>query len=898
MSLSAFGEKVKAYLKTAGYSQKMLARAMGLDPSLLSHKLNNSGRSALTHLQIREIIKILADYEIITYQREVLELLDMALCPNFPQDAWRQAPLNKLEFEVTPPFRPDTINSSTNPKSIYAQVLGTNSTTKDTSSDARPLLQKESGSTSTGNLPQQLSSFIGRHKEIVELHKLIVQKKMRLVSLVGAGGCGKTRLGLEVAAHLSGSFRGEVWFVDLAPLGDPTLVAQTIATTLGLSEQPGRPILTTVSDYLRSRHLLLVLDNCEHLIEECARIAQTLIRNSTNLQILTTSRETLGLSGEVTWIVPSLSLPASDNQLEPQDLLNYEAISLFIERANTNNPGFSLTAYNAEAVVQVCRELDGIPLALELAAARLKVLPVGQLAFRLSDRFKLLTGGSRTALPRHQTLKATVDWSYDLLTPAEQILLTRLSVFAGSWSLNAAEEVCSGIGNDNVNLDKNEILDGLSGLVNKSLLQQEEAYGEARYYFLETIRQYGLEKLKARAEEQAFKGRHLDYYIRWFEELADEMIDQRQEEVLRSFDQELGNIRLASKYSLKVERFDAFIALTVHRCWDIRGYYSEGRGNMEQILTLPGFTGFNRGKALHFAGLLAMRQTDIPAMTAYYEECLTLSKDLDDQRLWGWSLWGMGLANFILEITHGKQGNFDLSRWYYEQSLAMTEQSGKSYVANAKLDLSFVLLEQGEYEKDRRILKEADLLAREVGNKITLTFILGAQSRLAMTLEEYPEAHQYLEEMERISKEIDFHLGKIDAISYRGMVWSNEGKFEEAHRYLDESLVLCLKGGLRNNTSNTLVGVARYIIQVCLDRDKAGQVEKLACLCGAIWGLVGSPDAKEPFLIQPMRKYHAEILRLARASLDEKDFVEAFGRGQAMSLEESISYAHQALSTF
>jgi predicted ATPase/class 3 adenylate cyclase len=333
------------------------------------------------------------------------------------------------------------------------------------------------------NLPIQLTSFIGREREIREVQELL--KQTRLLTLTGSGGCGKTRLALQVAADLLEDYPDGVWFIDLSVLTDPLLVPSTVAATLGIHEESGQPTLTTLAEALKSRMLLLILDNCEHVVGACAHLAETLLRTCTAIRILATSREALGIAGEATWRVPSLSLPQS-HELNQADSLaritQYEAVRLFIERAEAASSDFRVTSHNIGAIVQICQRLDGIPLAIELAAARVTVLSVEQIAARLDDRFRLLTGGSRTALPRQQTLRAMMDWSYELLNDRERMLFRRLSVFAGGFTLEAVEAVCA-----DEQIPPEEILDLVTNLVSKSLVVFEERDGEARYRLLETV---------------------------------------------------------------------------------------------------------------------------------------------------------------------------------------------------------------------------------------------------------------------------------------------------------------------------------------------------------------------------------------------------------------------------
>jgi predicted ATPase/class 3 adenylate cyclase len=368
------------------------------------------------------------------------------------------------------------------------------------------------------NLPVQLTSFIGRKREMAEVKRLLAES--RLLTLTGSGGCGKTRLALQVAADLLEEFPEGVWLVELAPLADPGLVPQAVASVLGLREEPGRSLTATLTDALRARSLLLVLDNCEHLLSACAQLVESLLHACPQLRVLASSREGLGIGGEQTYPVPSLSLPDPQRLPALDELQEYEAVRLFAERAGLSQPRFAVTAANAPSVVQVCRRLDGIPLAIELAAARMKALPVEKIAERLDDCFRLLTGGSRTALPRQQTLRALIDWSYNLLSEPERTLLRRVSVFAGGWTLEAAEAVCAGEAEcagappgPLPGIKAWEVIDLLTSLVEKSLVMYEEQGGEARYRLLETVRQYARDRLLETGEAAAVRGRHRDWCL-------------------------------------------------------------------------------------------------------------------------------------------------------------------------------------------------------------------------------------------------------------------------------------------------------------------------------------------------------------------------------------------------
>jgi predicted ATPase/class 3 adenylate cyclase len=386
------------------------------------------------------------------------------------------------------------------------------------------------------NLPVQLTSFIGREWEMAEVKRLLATT--RLLTLTGTGGCGKTRLALQIGAESLSDYADGVWCVELAALSDPSLAPQAVASALGVREEPNRPILSTLSDHLRSKSLLLILDNCEHLVTACAQVAETLLRTCPNLRVLATSREALNVMGETTWRVPSLSLPdlkqwsmVNGQWSMPSAMTQYDAVRLFVERARASRPDFAMTGQNASAVVQLCHRLDGIPLAMELAAARVRALSVEQIEARLGDRFALLTSGNRMALPRHQTLRATIDWSYDLLTEAERVSLRRLSVFADGWTLEAAERVTSDewrVTSDTTldsrfsTPDTFDVLDLLLRLVDKSLViaDTQNSEAEVRYHMLETVRQYGWERLREAGEWEPVRGHHRDYFLRGCQEIT------------------------------------------------------------------------------------------------------------------------------------------------------------------------------------------------------------------------------------------------------------------------------------------------------------------------------------------------------------------------------------------
>ena len=393
------------------------------------------------------------------------------------------------------------------------------------------------------NIPIPLTSFIGRGKELREVAELL--SKSRLVTLTGSGGVGKTRLAIQVVADVLKQFPDGVWFLDLAPLTDPALVPTTLAKLLGLRESGGLSILDLLKNFFQSRTALVIFDNCEHLIESCAQLVNSLLISCENLSILATSRESLRVSGEISYRVPSLITPRFDTEVETNDLANMESVRLFTERAALILPGFSFNVQNAFDIARICQRLDGIPLAIELAASRVNMLATDQILQRLDNSFNLLTGGLRSSLPRHQTLRATIEWSYNLLSEKENLLFRRLAVFGGGWTLEAAEKLCSGM-----NIESGEVLNLLSQLVDKSLVLVEIKGGEPRYRRLETIRQFAREKLSESGEIAQLRDSHLDYFLKKAEEIEPFLTGSEQSAWMEYLDLELDNIRLALEWSI------------------------------------------------------------------------------------------------------------------------------------------------------------------------------------------------------------------------------------------------------------------------------------------------------------------------------------------------------------
>jgi predicted ATPase/class 3 adenylate cyclase len=561
------------------------------------------------------------------------------------------------------------------------------------------------------NLPVQLTSFVGREHELSEIKQLLTTT--HLLTVTGPGGTGKTRVSLQLAAEVLEEFTDGVWLVELAPLADPTLVTQTVASTLGVREQPGHTILDALTDYVRAKNLLLILDNCEHLIEACAQLANTLLRAAPRLKILASSREPLGIAGETSYRVPSLPLP-DPRQLHDLDAMaQNDCIHLFVDRARAAYPRFRLKEKNAPAIADICRRLDGIPLAIELAAARTKVFPPEEIAARLDDRFRLLTGGSRTALERHHTLRALIDWSYDLLSEAERALLRRLSVFAGGWWFDTAQAVCGDhLGDD--------VLDVLTHLVDKSLVAVEEETEEARYRLLETIRQYARDKLLEAGESEQIRDRHLDFFLHFAEAAEPKLRSAEQLAWLDRVETDYDNLRTALAWSLESGKSESALQLAgaLGYFWELRGYLSESQRWLEDALALSEreqskkvaagkyipthVEKAQRAKALYATGMPYLVTLNLKRARTMVEESLRLWRELEDK--W-WMAVALELAGYII----GTEG------------VSLAREVADPWPLAMCLIRLGDLLKQTDVAGAHRILEEGVAVARSVGDKSVLS---------------------------------------------------------------------------------------------------------------------------------------------------------------------------------
>jgi predicted ATPase/class 3 adenylate cyclase len=646
--------------------------------------------------------------------------------------------------------------------------------------------------TTPNNLPQQVTSFIGRERELAEVKGMLADSRM--LTLLGVGGLGKTRLSLQVAADLMDEFSDGVWFVDLAPLADESLVPQSIATVLAVKEEAGRPVLEAVERYVADRNILLILDNCEHLTRACAETAKRLLQSGAQLKILASSREHLHLAGETTFSVPILSVPDAHAKITADALRQYDSARLFLERATAARRGFQLTDRNASAVADICRRLDGIPLAIELAAARTNALSAEQIAERLSDRFRLLTRGDRTALPRQQTLRALIDWSYDLLTDEERALLRRLAVFAGGWTLDAAEVVGA-----HELVAKAAVLDLLTNLVEKSLVVSEADSG--RYRFLETVREYALERLGDSGEGVATRERHLLFFLALVEKAWPELVGPNQVTWLKRLDLDRDNILAAHTSCDHVTgggEFGLRLASSVKRYWLTRGLlglgyrltvqalnrpdagersqircralfdagqlstfmgrYKEAQEYLEESLAIARATGDRRrmAMALQPLGIAHHGQGDVTTAKTCFEEALALARELGDKR-------EIAAALNALAQLHRVEGKLDVAEPLYERVVALVRELGdRESIAIGLLNLTMVSIGRGAVDRAQTMLLEALNIADEIGSKRTGQSALEVAAGLAAQREDWYRTSRIYGAAEARTAETGLHRDPAD----------------------------------------------------------------------------------------------------------------------------------------
>ena len=739
------------------------------------------------------------------------------------------------------------------------------------------------GSGAPYNLPLPLSSFVGRERELDAVRRLLEQA--RLVTLTGAGGIGKTRLALRVAADQVAAYADGVCWVELAALTDHALVPQTVAAALGVREQPGQPLGETLAEALRPKRLLLVLDNCEHLVAAAAQLTDALLCADPGLTVLATSREPLYIPGEANWQVAPLSTPDPHEPMAVDGLTQYESVRLFIDRAGLAQPSFAVTTQSAPALAEVCHQLDGIPLAIELAAARVKLLTVEQIAARLNDRFGLLVGGSRTAQPRHQTLRGAIDWSYDLLTDAERQLFHRLAVFAGGWTLEAAEAVCAG-----GCVDSTEVLELLGHLVNKSLaVAEEDLTGAKRYHLLDTLRQYGRERLLASGESDAVRVRHATYYLTSAECAEPQLGQRRQAAWIERLGYEQSEIRAALDWLVTRGEVQQALRLAgvMSRFWEVRGQLNEGRARLAALLGMPGASAptVARAKVLDGAAVLALYQFDVAAARALFKESLTLYREHQEMRGIAWVLIHLGwLCHDIGRWRAGRRFLLEALAW-------CRQQDDRRSVARCLTILGMIAFAEVDFNTARSHYEESLALNREIGDRWGTAWAFHNVGRLRLAQAELGQADAHsaqgpLEESVAIWREIGErrHFAFATADLAVSLAW--QGQHALARAQLDEALTTFVELQDRGGKVNVLFNCSRLFVAESAHPQSA---RLLAAIGDAV-----SP-AKGKYYWPCFALLTERRLEASRRAVGSEVVAAAFAEGEAMSLDAAIAYAHQQL---
>jgi predicted ATPase/DNA-binding CsgD family transcriptional regulator len=736
------------------------------------------------------------------------------------------------------------------------------------------------------NLPVQLTSFIGRERELAEVKHLV--STSRLVTLTGAGGCGKTRLALRVAADISDRFENGLCWIELAVLNDPTLLPQTVLQTLGVPEPPRRSPLELLTDYFQGKHSLLLLDNCEHIIDACARFVLHLLQSCPQLSLIITSRETLNIDGELAWIVPSLQIPNIQSRAPISDLDQYDAVQLFVARASTLVPDFALTVQNTDAVIKICQRLDGIPLAIELAAARIKVLQVEQIAERLDNALQLLTQGKRSAPSRQQTLRATMDWSYNLLSAVEKKLFRRLAVFAGGFTLEAAEAICAGDG-----VEPGKVLELVTSIVNKSLAglveqrakSQGLSEGSLRYRFLEPIRQYAHEKLVEAGEDTFIRDRHLLFFHDWMQTAETKFYTSEQLIQLANLDRELDNIRAALLWALKTQpvmalQFVSSFMLTMF--WNVRGYPTEGRRWAEQAFQqtetdlTPETLGV-RARALTAVAFLTMTQGDNQSASNLVAQALPILRTQNIEL-------GLARALFVQSAALSFLGQSTMASAAAEESRKIGSGLDDPFTLGFSLSvMAGALFRVGEIATAQRFLEEALANSRRLDLTFPLSLSLWGAGMAALAQGNLKTARQYMEEsLANIRQVGDKHRINMIASDLANIL-RRTGDMREAEKLYIEAIQ-----GWRDY--GQFGGIARCI--ECLAFIAIGEERdhQAARWLGAAETIrQGSHTEMIP---HEQEEYHREVAVL-RGRMNPDDFTSSRLEGQLLTLQQVISEVEQ-----
>jgi predicted ATPase/DNA-binding SARP family transcriptional activator/DNA-binding CsgD family transcriptional regulator len=736
------------------------------------------------------------------------------------------------------------------------------------------------------NLPLKRTSFVGRERECLEVKRHLAMT--RLLTLTGTGGCGKTRLGLEVARDLVGVYPDGVWLVELAPLSDPTLTAQPVAQALEVPERPAQPLAETLAEILRGRELLLILDNCEHLLEATARLVDLLLDSCPHLRIMATSREALAVEGEVRWPVAPLSVPEQERTSSSQELEGYESTRLFVQRAKGRDPTFSLSPQDALAVAEICRKLGGIPLAIELAAARVGTLSLEHISERLEGSLDLLSGGARTAVSRQRTLRGTLDWSHELLSDPERKIFRKLSVFAGGWTLEAAEAVASG-----EDIEETEILDLLSGLVEKSLVVAEPTeQGGVRYRLLEPVRQYALEKLEQSGEAEDVKCSHAGYFLALAEEAEPWLSGPREAEWFERLEAELDNIRAAHSWARAHGEAELSLRLAgaLGGFWYWGGHYGEARGWLEAALAQEARTSaLVRAKALAAVSSMAWAQGDLGKLKEAAEEGLRLSKEagIEGDRttfFLGGTYRAVFLNLLITAFTEARDNERTVKLG--QESLRLNRQAGDVQgIAWSLLNLANASADSGDPEQAEEFYAEGLSLARELDSGYNCFLFLLNWGWTVLIQGDHQRATRLTGEALELARErgrgfLGLLPRALDTLPWLTLLG---GEPQRAKAKFEENLTLSKELGDKATIKTSLDGLA------CV-AGANGEALRAAKLFGAAEALILIEATG--FGLSPLESAMLEPYRAsARSRLGEAGWDEALAVGRTMSMEAAIAYA-------
>jgi predicted ATPase/class 3 adenylate cyclase len=761
------------------------------------------------------------------------------------------------------------------------------------------------------NLPIQPTSFVGREQDMQEIKALL--RSSRLTTLTGSGGAGKTRLALQVGAEQIDDFADGVWLVELAPLADPRLILQELASLLGVREERGAELLATLVKTLKDYELLLLLDNCEHVVEASARLCDALLAGCANVRILATSREALRVSGEATFRVPSLAVPEPEAKVAVESLRQYAAIHLFVDRAVAVQSSFRIDQRNAATIANICYHLDGIPLAIELAAARVRSISVDDMNERLDERFRLLTGGARTALPRQQTLRAAIEWSYDLLDDAEKKLFARLSVFSGGSTLLAAERICCGAG-----VDAPEVLDLMTALVDKSLLLMEERHTPTRYRFLENVQQYARDRLRDDGEESRLRARHLAHCVALAEEAGPELRGKDQHAWLDCLEAEHDNLRAALMFASSpgADPVNGLrLAAAVFGFWSVRGYLTEGRSWLSaMVAAVPdGVADGTRATALKGAGYIAWQQSDYVASRALLERSLAICRSLGDRN---------GVANSLiaLGLVAKDQNEYERARALQEESLSIHRELGNSRgIAVALANLATISGEIGQFSAARAQFAESSQVFRALGDKQNIAMSLHSIGYFAYQEGDYASAEAHQGQSLALWRELGDRRGVALALGNLGLTVAAQGNHVQARLLQEESLEIRKALGDRRGMAISLSDLgevftdqgdhvrARALYRESLSISRpigdrlcvAAALESLAASVGesmraaSLWG--GAERMRQeinaPLPPRKRSRYDTQVAKARAGSSDHGAFDEAWQRGRAMTAERIIEFA-------